>query len=78
MAVLCFNLAMMPHVKQKTWKAHIGSSEKKLEMGHWPRGHTVDKRQIYSTADLSKAQTAPGPALPEEHRMEIIRMATKH
>lgn len=68
---------MLP-VKQKALEAHIGPSEKKLEMGHWPRGHTAAKRQIYSTVDLSKPQTAPGPALPEEHRMEIIRMATKH
>lgn len=47
-------------------------------MGHWPRGHAAAKRQIHFTADLSKPQTAAGPALPEEHRMETVRMATRH
>lgn len=69
---------MMPPVKQKAWEAHVGPSEKKLEMGHRPRGHTAAKRQIYFTADLSKPQTAPGPGLPEEYKMETVRMAKRH
>lgn len=73
---LCFNLRMTPLFKQNVWEAHIGPSGKKKNL-KWDTG-LEDTRQIYSTADLFKPQTAPGPALPEEHGMEMIRMATKH